>query len=104
MGEEALHRGLVDDLGGLESAIASIYELCETDEARAPLRFVEHHHRSLRDMAGIPSLLAGVLPGALPSGHAALRALDALDEVAWVAGLLERERVLALMPLRFDLG
>jgi protease IV len=101
LGDEALARELVDDLGGMESAIATIYDLCKTDEAHAPLRFIEHRHRSLRDMAGIPSFLTSHIP---QRGQTALRALDALDELAWVAGLLERERVLAMMPLRFELA
>jgi protease-4 len=103
LGDEALARGLVDALGGLEQAIQTIYELCETTEQRAPLRFIEHRHRSLRDVAGIPSFLARLATPQPTRGQTALRALDALDELAWLANILERERMIAMMPLRIVL-
>ena len=87
LGSDALARGLVDDLGGLQVAIDMLYDLCETTEERAPLRHLAHHKHSLRDVLS-KSLN---LQSTLPEGW-----VDAAQLLRW----LKEEQVLALMPWR----
>gem|GEM_PF-2201375 len=95
-GRDALGRGLVDDLGGLEAALKILYDLCETTPEKAPLEYVEHRKQSLR------SVVSGSLVQAHPSQQLlegfARHALAPLEVAAW----LEREPLLALLPIQLD--
>lgn len=95
-GRDALDRGLVDDLGGLEAAQKILYELCETTPKKAPFEYIEHRKQSLR------SVVSGSLIQASPTQQRiegfAKHTLAPLEVAAW----LEREPLLALLPWQLD--
>jgi protease-4 len=95
-GRDALDRGLVDGLGGLEAAQKILYELCETTPKKAPFEYIEHRKQSLR------SVVSGSLIQASPTQQRiegfAKHTLAPLEVAAW----LEREPLLALLPWQLD--
>lgn len=97
LGDDALDRGLVDGLGGLDEAITSIYELAGLDPERVPMAFVSHRKQSLRDLAR-GSILNYDGPGTQANALSELFA-DVL-EPAKIAMWLNEEPMLALMPWR----
>lgn len=92
LGEDALRRGLVDELGGFDDALAILADLCEMDPVTAPLHYVPHRRQSLKGLLrqNIQAEVSWYAEGVEP----ALMAM----------ALLRHEPVLALMPYRFTVG
>ena len=97
LGEDALRRGLVDVLGGLEDAIDGIYSLCETTPLKTTLTYVDHRKQNLRDV-----ISGSILGAAVPASSSVSRLLHSAHTGAAAAAWLEREGLLALMPFRPD--
>jgi protease-4 len=105
-GRQALEHGLVDELGGLEEAVAAARELAGLEpDAELTLRsyprppslselFFGGERAQVR--AAIARSLAGEIQAELPE------ALLSLGRAAPAARLLEREHALALMPFEAD--
>jgi len=96
LGDEALRRKLVDDLGGLDRAIEKIYELTELKEGKVDLRFIPHHKQSLRELAS----------GSMVQTHTPQQMLTTqlkpLTEQLNLAMWLQHEPMLAILPWRTD--
>ena len=97
-GKDALTRGLVDDLGGLEAALTHLYELCETTPEKAPLEYIEHRKQSLRSV--VSSSLVQANTTQTPLHTLAKHAIAPLELAAW----LEREPMLAILPVQMHMG
>ncbi|MFP6633761.1 MAG: signal peptide peptidase SppA [Planctomycetota bacterium] len=96
-GKQAHKLGLVDELGGLDTALAKARELSKTPEAAELMILPE-------SSGGLFDFLPGIRAGALLE-HALqdlpLEARQALRSVSWISSALGRERVLAVMPWSF---
>ncbi|MEM1347497.1 MAG: S49 family peptidase, partial [Myxococcota bacterium] len=93
LGQDALHRGLVDELGGFEVAVDRLCALTDVSKDDAQLEFMEHKSQSLRDLFSA-SLVR--MRQSAPE-----RLLEQwLEEPALALRLLEQERLLAMMPWR----
>jgi len=93
LGQDALDRGLVDELGGIEVAIDKLCELAKVSRDEADIDFVEHRSQSLRDVFSASLVTA--------RQSAPERLLGQwLGEPALTLQLLEREHLLAMMPWR----
>ncbi len=90
LGEAALKRGLIDDIGGLDTAVERLGELCNLDPAKTDLTFVGHRKESLR------SALTGSMQAQMPTW------LTEMLEPAMLGALLKRDPVLALMPWKLE--
>jgi len=93
LGDEGLHRGLVDATSGLGGALHALADLCDVDLDGAEVKFVPHRKQSLGDL----------FRGSLVS-TGAVSFLDRVIEPVQLAALLRRDPVLALSPfrIRFD--
>ncbi|WP_168210372.1 S49 family peptidase [Persicimonas caeni] len=90
LGEAALERGLIDEIGGLDTAIERLGELCDLDPDDTEVTFIGHRKESLR------GALTGQLQAQMPSWMADV------FEPAMIAALLKRDPVLALMPWKVE--
>lgn len=88
-GSDAERRDLVDEIGGLDQATRAIGEIIEIDPVRADLDFVPHREQNLRQMLGLQMSAESLIPEELAEPWAASK-------------ILERENLLALMPLSVD--
>ncbi|MFU8805525.1 MAG: signal peptide peptidase SppA [Bradymonadaceae bacterium] len=88
LGEDALRRGLVDQLGTFDEAVELLATLCEADPLRTKLQFVAHRKQSLK--AVLRQNVSAELMGWTGAVEPALVA----------AAMLRREPVLALMPYK----
>jgi protease-4 len=93
-GREAYQRGLVDQLGGFEDAVAELARRVDLDPATTDLTYVPVGKPSLRD------LVTGQVSAAAHHELAALGLDDLFADAATLAVLTRRERVLALADLR----
>ncbi len=89
LGDEALHRGLVDKIGGLEDAVEELLGLCEMQEKDATFMYVEHRKQSVRD----------VLSAQAQASWAPPKILQELMAPARHAELMMHENMLAIMPM-----
>ena len=94
LGEEALHRNLVDDLGGFSAAIRAVRDLCIADGIELPtepeLAFFTHETRGLKDILR-------------RSAFEATGTTNFLEPLA-IAKMMRDEPLLALLPWRPDLS
>jgi len=88
-GGDAERRGLVDELGGLDDAIDAASQLAHVDSDEAEPTFVPHRQQNLREMVGFQLSADELIPEELVEPWAASRILD-------------REKMLAMMPLAVD--
>lgn len=90
LGDQALERQLVDDLGGLESAVEHLRQICLEEDIPFPadidLKFVAHRKQSLKDAFTKNAVQASGLHGVL--------------EPLSIAALLRHDPTLALLPWR----
>jgi protease-4 len=90
LGEQAIERDLVDDLGGFEAAVEHLRQICAEEDIAVPddveVKFVAHRKQSLKDAFTRNAVHAAGL-------HAVLEPLA-------VAALLRRDPTLALLPWR----
>ena len=90
LGEQSLQRGLVDEIGGLHTALAALRQLCAKDNVELPedppLRYFPTHAVSMRQL--------------VMSGASAVTGVDmtGVASAAAVVELAKREQVLALTP------
>jgi protease IV len=92
LGEDALRRNLVDQLGSFDDAVGVLAELCGLDGRTAPLQYVPHRRQTLK----------GVLRQNVQAELGWWG--EAVEPVVLATALLRREPVLALMPYRFIPG
>lgn len=94
LGEDALRRGLVDGVGGLEEALDTLYELTKTPKERTTLTYFAHRRTSLSD----------AIRSSLVTATAEEVGLGKLDadwrDTRTALALLQREQTLALMASR----
>jgi protease-4 len=118
-GADAEARGLVDDLGGLEDAVAAAARLAGLDPAKvdlvpypAPkslLDLFQAHTRRIQVEASLPFSGLGSLSPLLAASPTLAAAVAThlgdrlLAQVALLPGLLAREPVLAMMPYALSL-
>jgi protease IV len=88
LGEAAQRRGLVDHIGGFDTAVAKLGELCKIDPDDANIAYISHRKENLKHA------LAGSVQASLPGW------LEEAFEPALLAAMLRRDPVLALMPFR----
>ena len=88
LGEDALTRGLVDELSGFEGAVAKLYGLAQTTEKNTPLHFVGHRKQSIRQ----------ALTSSMMTPNQKQWIQTAQDKLVTPAMLFEQASVLALMP------
>lgn len=93
LGRGAHRRNLVDGLGGFEQALERLCHMCHIEPARAELDFVAHRKQSLREV--LTTSMQAPTPASISRAW-----MERLLEPAALAAWLEREPVLALMPLR----
>ena len=96
-GKQAHKLGLVDELGGLDKALAKARELSKTPETAELMILPESSGGLFSFLPGVRS--AGLLEQALLELPAEAR--QVLRSVSWVGSALGRERVLAVMPWSF---
>ena len=96
-GKQAHKLGLVDELGGLDKALAKARELSKTPETAELMILPEASGGLFSFLPGVRS--AGLLEQALLELPAEAR--QVLRSVSWVGSALGRERVLAVMPWSF---
>ena len=96
-GKQAHKRGRVDELGGLETALAKARKLGKTPDGAELMILPE-------SSGGMFDFLPGIRAGALLE-HALqelpLEARQVLRSINWISSALGRERVLAVMPWSF---
>ncbi len=85
-GAEANRRGLVDHLGGFDTALARLGQLADLDPETVDVSYVPHRQPSLRQLVGLSGEARSFLP-------------DELSEPVLAARMLEHEHVLALMDV-----
>jgi protease-4 len=86
LGEAALQRGLIDEIGGFDLAIERLADLCDIDPDKTQTSYIGHRKESLK------SAISGSMQAQMPAW------LEQAFEPAMLAALLERDPVLALMP------
>lgn len=93
LGQDAFRRFLVDELGGFEDAVELVRSLAEPELPETmKVRFYAHRQLSF------PALLRGSTPGfELPSFVA-----DPADRLECVRRIVERDPLLALMPVQIN--
>jgi len=88
-GSDAERRDLVDDIGGIDRATEAVAAFGDIDAEDAELDYVPHREQSLRQVLGLQMSAESLVPEELAEPWAASK-------------ILERENLLALMPLSVD--
>lgn len=88
-GEDAERRNLVDELGSLDEVFDAVARMAGVDPDEAEPTFVPHRQQNLREMLGMQLSAESWLPEELTAPWAASK-------------ILEREKMLALMPVDVD--
>lgn len=94
LGTEAHARGLVDELGGLNEALAALAKLANVPIEHAHFASIPHVKKSFRSMFSSSRLQGHMLqdmPGAKTLEHLLLKPAEQLE-------LLQREHMLAILP------
>lgn len=95
MGDEALQRKLVDDVGGYDAALRLVVDLCRKDGSQLsddpPTQFFAHREQSLKSMLRSSAVHASGLASLAP-----------VAEPLIVAELMRRDPTLALLPWRLQ--
>jgi protease-4 len=86
LGDAALRRGLIDEIGGIDLAIERLAELCDLPAGKTKLSYIGHRQESLK------SAISGSMQAQMPTW------LGEMFEPAMLAAMLQRDPVLALMP------
>jgi protease-4 len=86
LGDAALQRGLIDEIGGFDLAIERLAELCNLDPQKTEVSYIGHRKESLK------SAIGGSMQAQMPSW------MGEILQPAMLAALLKRDPVLALMP------